>query len=282
VAAENRSTIWAGTAGGVNKSTDGGTSWVKFTAINEEHHILSDWVIAIGIQKLRSGTRVWTTNWPAEGPTQQYGVSYTDDGGVTWKNFLRGVKAYDFAFRDSVVYIAADDGLYKTDNGGISWYQSGSIVDPVSGNQITSHAFFAVGVEADTVFAGSSDGLAKSVDDATHPFSQAWEVLRTSVPLPGKGSTYAFPNPFSPRNESTRFHYTTGVDAGTVSLEVFDFGMNRVRTLIKNAPRQGAAERDEIWDGRNDGGGVVPNGVYFYRVTVGSNDPFWGKIMVLQ
>jgi hypothetical protein len=282
VAAESRSTIWAGTAGGVNKSTDGGISWVKFSTENQQQHILSDWVIAIGVQRVRSGTRVWTTNWPAEGPTQQYGVSYTDDGGISWKNFLRGVKAYDFAFRDSAAYVATEDGLYKTDDGGISWNQSGSIVDAVSGNRITSRIFFAAGVDADTVFAGSGDGLARSIDNATHPFSQAWDVLRTSEPLPGKGSTYAYPNPFSPRTESTRFHYTMGGVAGTVTLEVFDFGMNRLRTLVKDAPRQGAAELDEIWDGRSDAGERVPNGVYFYRVTVGSGDPAWGKIMVLQ
>jgi hypothetical protein len=282
VAAENRSTIWTGTAGGVNKSTDGGISWVKFSTDNQQQHILSDWVIAIGIQRLRSGTRIWTTNWPAEGPTQQYGVSYTDDGGLSWKNFLRGLKAYDFAFRDSVAYIAAEGGLYRTDDGGISWIQSGSVVDAASGNRITSSSFFAAGVKADTVFAGSGDGLARSTDNSTHPFSQVWEVLRTSEPLPGKGTTYAYPNPFSPRTESTRFHYTTAGDAGTVSVEVFDFGMNRVRTLIKDATRQGAAERDEIWDGRSDAGDIVPNGVYFYRVTVGSGDPAWGKIMVLQ
>jgi flagellar hook assembly protein FlgD len=67
-----------------------------------------------------------------------------------------------------------------------------------------------------------------------------------------------------------------------VTIELFDFGMNRVRTLLRNAQRSGTAEHDEIWDGKNDGGSFLPNGVYFYRVTVGGNDPAWGKVMVLQ
>jgi hypothetical protein len=32
----------------------------------------------------------------------------------------------------------------------------------------------------------------------------------------------------------------------------------------------------------DDGGTTVRNGVYFYRVLVGDEDPLWGKIMVLQ
>jgi BNR/Asp-box repeat len=282
VAVENGSTIWAGTAGGVNKSTDGGISWRKFSTDNEDHHILSDWVIAIGIQRLRSGTRIWTTNWPTEGPTQQYGVSFTDDGGLTWKNCLYGVKAYDFAFRDSTAYVATGDGLFRTSDGGSSWTQSGSIVDAASGNRVTSPVFFAAGVQADTVFAGSSDGLVRTIDNAFHLFGQEWQVLRTAEPLPGKSSTYAYPNPFSPKTESTRFHYSMESGTSTVSIEIFDFGMNRVRTLVKDATRSEVAERDEIWDGRTDAGNVSPNGVYFYRVIVGGGDPVWGKVMVLQ
>ncbi len=280
VAAENDSVIWAGTAGGVNRSSDGGVSWVKFTRDNELRHILGDWVIAIRIQHLPGRTRVWTTNWPAEGTGQEFGISATDDSGATWKNYLRGIRAYDFAFRDSIVYVATDAGLYRSDDAGLTWTKTVDIVDMISGNRLYSPAFFAVGAIADTVYAGSGDGLAKTVDNATHLFGQEWVVLRAYQPLPGTGSAYAYPNPFSPRSEFTRIHFTTGPTGGTVSIEVFDFGMNRVRTLLSQAPRTG--ERDELWDGRNDAGDLVPNGVYFYRVTINEQDPVWGKVMVLQ
>jgi photosystem II stability/assembly factor-like uncharacterized protein len=280
VAAENDSVLWAGTAGGLNKSTDGGISWTKFTRDNQLHHILSDWVIAIGIQPLGSHSRVWTTNWPAEGAGQEFGVSATDDGGTTWKNHLRGVKAYDFAFLDSIVYVATDAGLYRSDDGGLSWTRTGDIVDNISGHRLYSPAFFAVGAMGDTVYGGSNEGLAKTFDNATHPFGEEWAVLRAYQPLPGTGSAYAYPNPFSPRFEFTRIHYTTGTAGGTVSIELFDYGMNRVRTVLSRASRVG--EHDELWDGRNDAGDIVPNGVYFYRVLFDDQDPVWGKIMVLQ
>jgi hypothetical protein len=281
VATENDSVIWAGTAGGINKSTDGGASWVKFTRDNQLLHILSDWVIAIGIQRFGTLTRIWTTNWPAEGVGQEYGVSFSDDGGLSWSNFLRGTKAYDFAFKDSVVYVATDEGLYRTGDGGQSWTRNGTIVDNIFGHRLPSPAFLAVGVLADTVFGGTDDGLVKTIDNTSHLFGESWEVYRTYQPLPGKGSTYAYPNPFSPRDEKlTRIHYTTGTAAANVTIELFDFGMNRVRTLLNIALRTG--ELDELWDGRNDTGDIVPNGVYFYRVVVDDDNPVWGKILVLK
>ena len=280
VLVQDSNTIWAGTAGGVNKSVDGGKSWRKFRQNSEAFPILSDWIIAISAQPLGSFTRVWTTNWPAEGDNQRYGVSYTDDGGQSWKNFLIGIKAYAFAFRDSIAYIATDDGVYRTADGGTSWTRSGSIIDQRTGAQIAQSAFYAVTVIGDTVYGGSGDGLAKTPDNAQAPFGSSWQVARTYVPSNSRTTAYAYPNPFSPQTESVRIHYSTGSSPADVTIELFDFGMNRVRTVIKGVSRTG--EQDEIWNGRTDAGAIAPNGVYFYRITMGSDTPVWGKIMVLQ
>lgn len=279
---ENPYTVWAGSAGGINRSYDGGLSWSKFTVDNEQSHILGNWVVSIRGQHLGNHTRIWATNWPADSPDEQYAVSCTDDSGATWRTFLVGVKAYDFAFKDSVVYVAADQGLFRSSDGGYSWNVSGSIVDPVRGNTLTTSSFYAVGVVADTVYGGNADGLTKTIDDVLHPFGEKWDVLRTSVPVGALTSTYAYPNPFSPRLQPVRFHYSTGGTPGAVTIEVFDFGMNRVRTVVRDAQRGGTSEHDEIWDGRNDAGTLVVNGVYFYRVTVSGRDPAWGKVMVIQ
>ncbi len=279
---ENDSTIWAGSAGGVNRSTDGGSSWVKFTTENQISHILGNWVIAIAAQRLGTATRIWTTNWKADRPNEQYGVSYTEDGGRIWTNLLQGTKAYAFAFKDSIVYIASDDGVYRTDDGGKSWVRPTTIIDTSTGQRLASTQFFSVGVVGDTVFCGGADGLAVTIDNAQHPFGKSWQVLRTYRPVGSTSSTYAYPNPFSPEQEVTRIHYSTGNAPAAVTIELFDFGMNRVRTIIKDAPRSGATEHDELWDGRDDGRRRIPNGVYLYRVVLNGGEPAWGKIMVLQ
>ena len=136
-------------------------------------------------------------------------------------------------------------------------------------------------VVGDTLFAGGGDGIAVTVDNATTPFGTSWRVLRTAAPV-SASSTYAFPNPFSPDDEPVRIHYATGQSTGTVTIEIFDFGMNRVRAVLRDATRSPNAEFDELWDGKDEGGTRVANGVYFYRVTVNDGEPSWGKIMVLQ
>lgn len=282
VYAENDSTIWCGTAGGINKSTDRGVSWTKFSAQNQLSHILGNWVIAIGGQQLANTRRIWCTNWKAEDNTEQFGVSYTEDGGRIWKNFLHGIKAYDFAFKDSIAYVATDEGIFRTPDGGNSWIQSGSITDRVSGQRFTSKKFFAVATLNDTVYCGGGEGLVKTIDNATQQFGQTWQILRAYRPVGNTSATYAYPNPFSPRQEVARIHYSTGGKSSSVTVEVFDFGMNRVRTIVKDAQRSGTIEHDEIWDGKDDSKRSVANGVYFYRVTLSDGEPSWGKMLVLQ
>ena len=90
---ENDSTVWYGSAAGVNRSTDGGTSWVRYSTLNQSSSILGNWIIAIAGQRTGGTTRIWTTNWKADlDPDEQFGVSFTDDGGRIWRNFLHGVR----------------------------------------------------------------------------------------------------------------------------------------------------------------------------------------------
>jgi hypothetical protein len=58
--------------------------------------------------------------------------------------------------------------------------------------------------------------------------------------------------------------------------------MQPVRTLIQNSSRLSGKEYDEIWNGKNDNGSIVANGVYFYRVEMSGQAPIWGKILVLK
>lgn len=282
-------TIWCGTAGGVNKSTDGGVSWTKFTRTNQASAILGNWVIAIELQEFQGPDslirRIWTTNWQAEGRDEQFGVSYSDDGGLTWTNLLHGIRAYDFAFRDSVAYIATADGIFRTSDGGRSFIQVTELADDDGRDRILPGSFFAAGTIGDSVFVGTADGLAMTVDNPFSPFGSTWDVHRAFQPVGASGESYAYPNPFSPLTEPTRIHYAVGGASGTsadVRIEIFDFGMNRVRTLVNRARRPAGGEYDEIWDGKNDAGGTVANGVYFYRVDSGSDDPLFGKIVVMQ
>ncbi len=276
-------TVWCGTAGGVNRSTDGGTSWLRFTHTNQASPILGNWVIAVDIQRLGSSHRIWTTNWKAEDQSEDFGVSFTDDDGRIWKSMLHGIRAYDFAFKDSIAYIATDDGLYRTENGGDNFEKISEFTDPGTHQVIASSKVFSVEVVGDTVLIGTGDGMASTIDDGSLPFGSSWKIYRAYAPSAGTGGTYAYPNPFSPTQEPVRIHYGwAGPTERSVTIDIFDFGMNRVRTLVQHAVRSGASEFDEVWDGKNDAGRIAANGVYIYRVQLDSEDAMFGKILVLQ
>ncbi|MGA2622766.1 MAG: hypothetical protein ABSF91_02850 [Bacteroidota bacterium] len=289
VFAQDNDTIWCGTAGGVNKSIDSGKSWVKFSHQNQVEPILGDWVIAINQQVYHGGLRLWTVNWKADDPSEDYGVSYTDDGGRSWKNLLNGVKAYDISFRDSIAYIATDDGIFRTADGGLSFSRFSYMADPSTRQAVTSTASYTVGSIADTVFVGTGDGMASTIDDTTNLFGASWKIYRTYQPVGTSHASYAYPNPFSPAQQHVRIHYSAQTlnqgsqsASRSVSIDIFDFGMNRVRSLLHDAPRSAASEYDELWDGSSDGGKIVANGVYFYRITIDGGEPMFGKIIVLQ
>lgn len=277
------SSIWVGTANGVNLSTDGGVSWRKFNFQNQLPGILGNWVIKITDQQLPDGTvRIWTTNWRADDRDEKYGVSYTDDHGETWTNVLHDLQAYDFAFRDSIVYVATEDGVMRSDDGGTTWEGSGSIVDQGSRQRFVTREVLSVATTSGYVWVGTPEGIARTEDYGGSRFGYEWKIFRTFEAVSGSNTTYAYPNPFSPAFTVTRIHYDTNNTDAEISIELYDFGMNRIRTLIRNANRSGTLEHDEIWDGTDDNGNIVPNGVYFYRVSINGNDERWGKIMVLR
>lgn len=73
---------------------------------------------------------------------------------------------------------------------------------------------------------------------------------------------HTYPNPFVAGSESATVEYQLPV-GGTVSIYVYDFNGNLVRTVVENAKRgDGTHSGDEIWDGGDDNGKIVPPGPY--------------------
>jgi hypothetical protein len=282
VYASDDSTIWVGTAGGINKSTDGGISWRKFTHQNQLKPISGNFVVAVNEQRWGAKRIIWAATVNAVDADEKRGVSFSEDGGETWRTALLGEFAHNIAFKDSIVYVAADGGLYRSSDDGESWLRTGTIFDPITLQRYTTSIVYAVATRGDTVWIGGPDGLAYTVDSSLEPFGSTWHILRTYEPVANTAKTYSYPLPFSPANEVVRLHYSTQGETVPVTVRIFDFGMQPVKTLIRSATRSGSQEHDEIWDGRNDLGRRVANGVYFYRVEIEGKEPAWGKIFVLQ
>ena len=282
VFASNDSTIWVGTAGGINKSTDGGLSWRKFSHQNEAEPISGNFVVAINELHFGANRIVWAATVNAEGIDEQRGVSYSFDEGSTWQTTLLGEFAHNISFMDSIVYVATDDGLFRSSDYGNSWIKNGTVSDPTNLQRLTSPVVYAVAAEGDTVWIGGPDGVAFTFDSPASPFGTTWRVLRTYAPVGTSASTYSYPLPFSPNQGVVRIHYGLQGHDAPVTIKVFDFAMHPVKTLIQNAMRSAGTDQDEIWNGVDGHGRRAANGVYFYSVEIGNQGPIWGKIMVIQ
>jgi hypothetical protein len=285
----NDTTLYVGTAGGINKSTDNGTSWVKFSHQNQENPISGNFVTALGFSY--ASNAIWAATWKAEDQDENWGVSASFDGGNSWETFLPGERAHNFGFKffdasfRSDVFVPTDNGLYRSDDNGRTWVSPPAIVDDFDGEAIKTNIFYSVTanrVNSDStdVWIGTAKGLAK-VRESNDSWSGQWNVIKAKR---GEKETYAFPNPFSPNidNGLITIIYPVNTDGAKVSIRIFDFGMNLVRTVSQNKSTQKNTKAEEFWNGKDENGRTVANGVYFYRVVIDDSEPLYGKIMVLK
>jgi len=285
VLVDKQGLIWAGTAGGLNRSTNGGTAWQRFKTDGSSRSITGNWIISLEEQTTTVPSTIWAASWntgSSGGAAGQYGVSIIRDGGALIEQTLLGEKVYDFAFDGNRVYVAGDNGLFISDNAGRSWDSISQFKDTNSGQIVRPHAaVFSVESDAGALWVGTSDGLLFSEDRGT-----TWSLFRVNVPLhPDKPSnavpdvdTFAYPNPFSKGEDVfVRIKFESNAST-TAHVNIFDFGMNVVRSFSRSATE---GDNEITWDGSNNDGVSVPNAVYFYEVRLG-NQVNRGKILVIE
>ena len=274
-------TLWVGTAGGVNLSVDGGESWKKFSINNETEPISGNFVVALDHNFVSGQLYLWASTVNALNPTEYRAISFTTNMGDTWQTALRGEFTNNFGFNGEIVYAATNSGIYRSDDGGKTWLGFSRFVDADSRQIASSPNCYAAVTQGADVWVANADGLMKTRDDAQEFFGTKWTILRAASAAATSAVAYAYPNPFSPDDEVCRIRYRTS-SRGGVAIKVFDFAMFPVRTILNLAVRTPDAEHDEVWDGKNDAGGRVANGVYYIQVTLDDLDPVWTKIVVLQ
>lgn len=287
VLVDRTGSIWAGTAGGLNRSLDGGVTWRKFQFDGSSFSLTGNWVISIEEQVIDEEHTLWMATWntgDAGGAGGgQFGVTYTRDGGATFKQALLGERIYDFAFDGFTVYAAGENGLFISEDGGFSWRSISTFRDRNDSDRRVrpGAAVFSVAVTNDLLWVGTSDGLVASSDGG-----ETWTLYRTEVPVnPEEPSdvvpdvdAFAYPNPFSPgADRFIRIRYELE-SASPVTISVFDYGMNPVRTIRDEKP---AGVSESIWDGTDSEGARIANGAYFYEIEA-NGSTFRGKILVIE
>ena len=104
------------------------------------------------------------------------------------------------------------------------------------------------------------------------------EDLTAAGDAPAPARTALLPNVPNPFNPVTEIRYELA-EAGQVSLEIYDVSGRRVATLLA-AGRQ-AGGHSVQWNGTSDAGEPVSSGIYFARLSTGS-ETFSRKITLLK
>jgi photosystem II stability/assembly factor-like uncharacterized protein len=274
--------LLVGTSGGINRSTDGGETWTNIVHNPDGSSISGNFITALAEQQTGGRSIIWAASWQADAATEFTAVSFSRNNGLTWETTLPGEKVHNFAFNGDDVYAVSDHGLFKTSDFGQRWYHYPRIQsDNVA---VLTEEYFAIGVQDDALWVGTNDGLAQSLNNG-----QTWYISRTFEPTGGSADmeTYAYPNPFSPTRHNVagdqghvRVQYNPS-STTKVTLRIFDFAMQKVRTVVQGESRSGG-EQAEKWNGLDDTGRMVDNGVYFYRLDLEPGGAFWGKIVVIN
>jgi len=120
------------------------------------------------------------------------------------------------------------------------------------------------GQSATSVYALVAGETLEEIQDAVDAANAAYNpssAVSTDNPVKLFRLAQNHPNPFNP---VTNIKFSVA-NAGHVELAVYDLSGRLVRTLISET--RGAGDHEVLWDGKDQSGGAVPSGMYFYRFT---------------
>jgi hypothetical protein len=278
-------TVVVGTAGGVNLSTNSGKTWRKYTARNSG--ISGNFIVALHLGN--DGT-IYAATLPALGAGEFQSLSFTVQGTfgtLYWESTLKDRRLYNVSTTDKRIYAATKTGLWVSGDRW-NWIPMQYPYDRNTGDRLYSHDIYTAETDFQgCLWVGTGDGMAITEDDGHN-----WRIIRrvTSLGPSDKLELSAYPNPFSPGRMNLfggdghiRFHVLIP-EAGELSLDVFDFGMNRVKSVIQSVPVL-PGEQDFTWNGLNGLNDMVANGTYFVRAVyrgTGEESVAWTKIIILE
>lgn len=286
------SVVWVGTAAGINRGivddVTGCITWTHFKAQWGNHPISGNWVVALHRQITAAGKeRIWAATVNATDPNERRGVSFTEDSGATWITTLLDERAHNISSAGDAIYVATDNGLFKSFDG-INWARFDNATDHLTGEQVWADQAYGSLFDGrdSTLWVGTPDGLAKTDDHGI-----TWTIERSfvSTTSPGEERFYAYPNPFYLAEDNFRdgrghvrfqYHLAGYQVPATASISIYDFAMDPVVSLPERR-HPVAGDFSQVWDGRNEAGYQVANGVYYCRFTLG-NEEFWTKVVVIK
>lgn len=286
-------TVWVGTANGINRGILGENGCVDWHHFSHPTDSLSgNWVLSIAKQEYNQNRIIWAVTVNAVLPTENRGVSFTRNDGETWEivEALIGERCHDISVQGSTVLIASDSGLWKSVDG-TNWELIPPAVEatPISSNEILSNSVYSVAADnrdyfgKSLIWIGTPDGLARSYNS----MGDNWQIYRAEYDI---DEVYAYPNPFSPfshnqLNDDGWVRFNTGSNTvEQLSMNIYNFAMEKVYSEKFNWQLNPGAVK---WNGRDERGELVSNGVYFVNLQFTNEESstqkgHWIKLVVVK
>ena len=122
----------------------------------------------------------------------------------------------------------------------------------------------------------------KSTNPST---SSVQEDLQVLGPTPANNKPLSYPNPFNPMVSDAKIAFRVNKESD-VKCTIFDIASKEIASIGNNITRENLYY-EITWDGKDDSGKKVPNGLYFYVLKVSAQDGnetkyVKGKIAVLR
>lgn len=251
--------LLAGGWGNPVRSTNGGVNWTQITLFSGMGSI-EDFFRA-------ADNSIWMCGWSHNRPgaivyrSTDEGVSFTLTPEELHVGDIRGIRAFALTQLESGAMLAGfepgpDSSVCTTGDNGATWVPEGAL----AGSRYTM-CFLTR--EDGTLLAGTTPNgdVYRRVDGITSD-----TPIDPPAPLPGVTALLDNqPNPFS---ESTRIQFQLARAAET-RLSIVDALGRRVRDL--SVTSLGVGRHSMSWDGLDDGGTEVANGIYFARLQAGGD-----------
>jgi len=254
IAPSNDSILYAAYVTGLFKSTDKGTSWIKLP-LDAGH-----WGISCVVVDPHDANIVYAGVFSRGLPPG--GVFKSTDGGLTWEEKNNGLDSTNWdissllvnpkeassVFLGTYTTKGTDDtvGVFRTTTGGNAWIPfnyglPGGVYKLAFDNVYNRLYGAALGIYF-------NDSLVTSVHNSPSSEPETFSLFQN------------YPNPF---NGTTTITYELS-ERAFVDLSLYDVLGRKVRTLLEDSKNPGTYKVTME-------GGDLPSGIYFYRLTAGTN-----------
>jgi hypothetical protein len=203
---------------------------------------------------------------------------------------------YTFYYNDSTdikVYhdTLGDSGVLSDPSALDSYYVPGRIARGNDIPNIYDIQFIPKSDSSGILWVATSSGLFLSQNEIPAKSSNPLICIKRVMPVKN-GLKQAFACPGILKYESQiRFVYNLSKN-GKVTIRVYDFNMDLVKTIIENQPRPAGDQSTEsgrsndklkdTWDGTNTNGKNCAPGVYYFKITTDIGEHAFGKIVVAK